>query len=81
MSIPTPTTLSSSDDGVNLGVAKSIASGVAGTLVAFLTGLGVAIADSDVTGQEWVNIALATVIGAVAAFGITYQTPTSITLK
>lgn len=75
------TTIKSTSKALDLGPAKAIASGVAGTAVAFLTGLGVAYADGAVSGQEWVNIALATVLGAVAAFGITFQTPTTVTLK
>ena len=73
--------ISSKSPAIDLGPAKAIASGVAGTAVAFLGGLGVAIADEVVTGQEWVNIAIATVLGAVAAFGITYETPTTVTFK
>lgn len=76
-----PQTLSSRDPGVELGPAKAVASGVAGTAVAFLGALGVAYTDSVVTGQEWVNIALATVLGAAAAFGVTFATPTRVTLK
>lgn len=77
----TPVKLSSSSKAVELGPAKMVAAGVTGTAVAFLSALGVAYADGNVTGQEWVNIALATVIGAAAAFGITWATPTSVTLK
>lgn len=54
---------------------KAIAGGVAGTLVAFLTGLTTAIDDSVVTQGEWVTIALATVIGGAAAFGLTWASP------
>lgn len=74
-------TVTSSSPLVTLGNAKGIAGGVAGTAVAFLTGLGTGLADGTVTGQEWVNIAIATVLGAVAAFGLTYATPTKVTLN
>ncbi|HEY3484879.1 MAG TPA: hypothetical protein VGK49_05810 [Ilumatobacteraceae bacterium] len=74
-------TLSTSSPSVDLGKSKAVASGLTGTAVAFLTGLGVAYADGSVTGQEWINVALATVLGAAAAFGITYATPTTVTLK
>lgn len=55
--------------------SKAVAAGVTGTLVSFLTGLQVAVQDSVVTQNEWVTIALATVIGAAAAFGITWAAP------
>lgn len=75
------TTISSSDPGITLGNSKAVAGGVAGTLVAFLGGLGVAYADGAISGQEWVNIALATVLGAAAAFGLTWGVPTKVTLN
>jgi hypothetical protein len=71
-------TVSSSSPAVTLGPAKSIASGVVGTAIAFLGGVAIAYADNAITGQEWVNIAITTVLGAAAAFGITYATPTSV---
>jgi hypothetical protein len=74
-------TVTSSSSAVTLGPAKAIASGITGTAVAFLGGLGIAYADGVVTGQEWVNIAIATVLGAAAAFGITYATPSSVKLN
>jgi hypothetical protein len=77
----TSNVVSSTDTRIELGPAKAIASGVVGTAVAFLGGLGIAYTDNVITGQEWVNIALATVLGAAAAFGITYATPTKVTLK
>jgi len=40
-----------------------------------LTGLATAAADNVVTGQEWINVALATVIGGAAAFGVTWSAP------
>lgn len=54
---------------------KAIASGVTGTLVAFLTGLGTAVQSPGITDQEWVAVALATVLGGAAAFGITWNAP------
>lgn len=75
------TTLSSKDASVTIGPAKAIASGVTGTAVAFLTALGVAYSDNVVTGGEWISVALATVLGGAAAFGVTFATPTSVTLK
>lgn len=54
---------------------KAIASGVAATLVAFLTGMGTALQTPGVTPEEWVAVALATVIGGAAGFGITWQAP------
>lgn len=54
---------------------KAIASGIGGTMVAFLTGLSTALQDGGVTSQEWVTVALATVIGAGAAFGFTWAAP------
>lgn len=77
---PTDTVVSSGSKALDLGPAKAVASGVTGTAIAFLGGLGIAYADNVVTGQEWINIALATVLGAAAAFGVTYATPTKVTL-
>lgn len=54
---------------------KAWAAGAAGTAVAFLTSLHQALDDSVVTGQEWTSVALATVIGGAAAFGITWAAP------
>lgn len=54
---------------------KAIAAGVTGTLVAFLTGLATAVQSPGVTDQEWVAVALATVLGGAAAFGITWNAP------
>jgi predicted regulator of Ras-like GTPase activity (Roadblock/LC7/MglB family) len=54
---------------------KAIAGGVAGTLVAFLTGLTTALQTPGVTDQEWVAVALATVLGGAAAFGLTWTAP------
>lgn len=54
---------------------KAIAAGITGTVVAFLTSLITAQADDVVTSGEWTVIALGTVIGAAAAFGVTWQAP------
>jgi len=45
------------------------------TVLAFLTGLGVALEDGAVTGQEWVTIAIATVTALGGTFGVTYAAP------
>lgn len=79
--LATGVTLSSRSSSIELGPAKAVAGGIAGTAVAFLGGLGIAYTDNVITGQEWVNIALATVLGAAAAFGVTFATPTTVTLK
>lgn len=75
------TITSSSAPGTDLGPAKAVAGGVTAGVVAFLTGLSVAYADEVVTGGEWINIALATVVALAAAFGVTYATPTKVTLS
>jgi hypothetical protein len=67
--------------GTKTTSTKAIASGVAGTLVAFLTGLRLAIDDASVTQGEWVTIALATVIGGAAAFGLTWASPANRTVQ
>lgn len=74
-------TLKSTDANVTLGPAKAVASGIVGTAVAFLTALITANADGAVTSNEWLAVALATVVGGAAAFGVTWKTPTSVTLK
>lgn len=56
---------------------KALASGVTGTVVTFLSTLQIALS-GGVTPEEWVGIALATVIGGAAAFGITYTVPTRV---
>lgn len=75
------TTINSKDANVTLGPGKAVASGITGTAVAFLTALIVANSDNAVTSGEWLTVALATVVGAAAAFGITWATPTTVTLK
>ena len=47
-------------------VAKAIAAGAA----AFSGALGTAVADNTVTSQEWVGVAIATVLAAAAVWGI-----------
>lgn len=54
---------------------KAIAAGVAGTLVAFLTRLEAAVDVGGVSDKEWVAVALATVVGGAAAFGLTWFAP------
>lgn len=54
---------------------KAIAGGVAGTAVAFLTGLTTALQTPGINDQEWVAIALATVLGFAGAFGLTWGAP------
>lgn len=61
--------------GTKMTSTKAIAGGVAGTLVAFLTGLSTALQTGGVTEQEWVTVALATVLGGAAAFGLTWASP------
>jgi hypothetical protein len=56
---------------------KALAGGAVTTVVAFLGTLKLAMPEG-VTGSEWVDIALATVIGAATGFGVTYLTPTKI---
>lgn len=51
---------------------RTLLTGVAATLVSFLGGLQVAYNDGVVTNPEWVDIALMTVLGAAAGFGITW---------
>lgn len=75
------TTIKSSSPEVTIGPGKAVASGITGTAVAFLTATIVANSDGVVTSGEWLSVALATVVGAAAAFGITYATPTSVTLR
>lgn len=41
-----------------------------GAVIAGLGSLGTALADSHVTAQEWVAVALATVIAGGAVFGV-----------
>jgi hypothetical protein len=73
-------TVKTSEPTVTLGSGKAVAAGATGTAVAFLSALGVAM-PGGVTGEEWVAIALATVIGMAAAFGITWATPTKVTFN
>ena len=75
------THVKTSDPSIKLGPAKAVAGGVVTTIVAFLTAFISANGDNVVTGNEWANIVLFTVIGAATGFGITWATPTSVTLK
>lgn len=61
--------------GTKYTAYKAWAAGGVSTLIAFLSGLNIAMSDEKVTGNEWVDIALFTVIGAAAGFGITYAVP------
>lgn len=84
-------TVKSSSDQVHLGPAKAIAAVVATVIVAFLTALGVALqpvydaagefvaGSTDVSGPEWVTIAIATVISTGLVGGATFATPTTVT--
>lgn len=54
---------------------KAIAAGIAGTLAAFLIRLEAAVDVGGVSDQEWVAVALATVLGGAAAFGLTWAAP------
>ncbi len=47
-------------------VAKAISAGV----LAFASALSVAVQDNDVTTAEWVNVAVATVLAAVAVWAV-----------
>jgi hypothetical protein len=75
------TPIKSSSDQVTLGPSKAVASGVTATVVAFLTATITANADGAITSGEWLGVALATVVGAAAGFGITYSTPTTVKLN
>lgn len=74
-------TVSSSSNSVTLGASKALVGGAAGTAIAFLTALKLSLNDGTITGQEWVDITIATIVAAVAAFGLTYATPTKVTLN
>lgn len=58
--------------------SKAWAAGITGTVVAFLSTLITATSDNVVTTNEWTTVALATVIGGAAAFGVTWSTPTKV---
>jgi fatty acid desaturase len=82
MSNPTaPVSVKSSSKAVELGPDKAIASGITATVIAFLTATITANADGAITSGEWLTVALATAVGVAAGFGITYATPTSVTLR
>lgn len=50
---------------------KPYAKAIVGAAVAGLTALGTALADNEVTGVEWVGVAVAT----LGALGIVYAVP------
>lgn len=77
----TPISVKSTSKTVDLGPGKAVASGLTATVIAFLTATITANADGAITSGEWLTVALATVVGAAAGFGITYATPTSVTLR
>lgn len=54
---------------------KAIAGGIAGTLVAFLGSMITAAQTPGVTQEEWLVVALATVLGGAGAFGLTWGAP------
>jgi hypothetical protein len=54
---------------------KAIAGGIAGTIVAFLGSTITAAQTPGITQEEWLVIALATVLGFAGAFGLTWGAP------
>lgn len=66
---------------IDLGPAKAVAATVATVAVSFLGALGVAIADGAVSGQEWVTIAIATIVSTGLVGGATFITPAKVTGK
>ena len=64
-------------DAVPTDSKKAIAGGAVTTVVAFLGTLKLAMPEG-ITGSEWVDIAMATIIGAATGFGITYLVPTRV---
>lgn len=84
-------TVSSSSEKVTLGPAKAVAALIATPLVAFLTALGVAVqpiydaagvlveGSTNVSGAEWITIAIATVVSTGLVGTATFATPTSVT--
>lgn len=54
---------------------KAILGAAVATAVAFLGALSTALVDGTVTGQEWVNIALATVLALGGVGGLVYAVP------
>ena len=55
--------------------AKAVVGAAIATAVAFLGVLSTALDDGVVTGQEWVSIALATVIALGGVGGVVYAVP------
>lgn len=66
---------------IDLGPAKAVAATIATVAVSFLGSLGVAIADGAVSGQEWVTIAIATIVSTGLVGGATFITPAKVTGK
>ena len=60
---------------VTMTSTKAVWAGIAGTLIAFLTRLEAAVDVGGVSDKEWVAVALATVVGGAAAFGLTWFAP------
>lgn len=54
---------------------KAVVAGVSATVLAFLGSLQVALTDGNVTGTEWVAVAIATVAALGGTFGFTYVAP------
>jgi hypothetical protein len=67
--VPTPASTS---------VHKAYAGGLTSGVVAFLSTLQIAAVDNGISLQEWITIALATVIGLAAGFGVTYSIPNKV---
>lgn len=72
-------TVNSADPSITVGPAKAIAASVATVAVTFLTALGVAMTDNVVTPQEWITIAVATIVGTGLVGGSTFLTRTTVT--
>jgi hypothetical protein len=71
-------TVNSADPSITVGPAKAVVAAVAGALVGGLTYLSAALQDNVVSGQEWVNVALAVIIGTGVVGGATYATRTTV---
>lgn len=66
---------------IDLGPAKAVAATIATVAVSFLGALGVAITDGAVSGEEWVTIAIATILATGLVGGATFVTPAKVTGK
>lgn len=72
----------SSDTGIDLGPAKAYAAIIATVAVAFLGAVGVALQSAGViTGEEWVTIAITTIVSTGLVGGATYATPSKVTVQ